>query len=210
MLGPPNQGSEVVDRLRSWWLFRRINGPAGSQLGTGVDSVPNSLGPVKFVLGVIAGDRSINWINSLLIAGPDDGKVSIKRTRVDGMKEHIVVHVSLPFLMKDKSAIAATLRFVNSGSFGAKTPNKAPEPTPGAVTPCAVESFFEVNVICSVARGTPAPRRGSFLTLGESKVAHLRRAFRSPLTVALPDFVSRAEKSYSDARHSDSCSETPK
>src|SRR5687768_2702951 len=24
MLGPPNQGSEVVDRLKSWWIFRRI------------------------------------------------------------------------------------------------------------------------------------------------------------------------------------------
>ncbi|EFK95645.1 conserved hypothetical protein, partial [sediment metagenome] len=51
MLGPPNQGSEVVDRLGSWWLFHRINGPAGAELGTGPDSVPHSLGPVRFELG---------------------------------------------------------------------------------------------------------------------------------------------------------------
>jgi triacylglycerol lipase len=117
MLGPPNQGSEVVDRLGSWWLFRRINGPAGSQLGTDTRSVPNSLGPINFELGVIAGDRSINWINSLMIAGPDDGKVSVERTKVPGMKEHLLVHVSHPFLMRNRSVIAAALRFINTGSF---------------------------------------------------------------------------------------------
>src|SRR5476649_2643358 len=25
MLGPPNQGSEVVDKLGSWWLFKKFN-----------------------------------------------------------------------------------------------------------------------------------------------------------------------------------------
>jgi triacylglycerol lipase len=117
MLGPPNQGSEVVDRLRSWWLFRRINGPAGDELGTSEEGGPASLGRVTFELGVIAGDRTINWINSLMIPGPDDGKVSVERTKVDRMKEHIVVHVSHPFLMRDPAAIAAAVRFLATGSF---------------------------------------------------------------------------------------------
>lgn len=117
MLGPPNRGSEVVDRLKGWSLFRRINGPAGGELGTAPESVPNSLGPVRFELGVIAGDRSINWLNSAMISGRDDGKVSIERTKVDGMKDHLVVHASHPFLMRDRDAIVATLRFVRGGSF---------------------------------------------------------------------------------------------
>lgn len=121
MLGPPNQGSEVVDRLKSWWLFRKINGPAAPELGTDINSVPHTLGPVKFELGVIAGDRTINWINSLMIAGPDDGKVSIERTKVAGMKEHIVAHVSHPFIMRNPKVIAAALRFVRTGTF--KCPN---------------------------------------------------------------------------------------
>lgn len=134
MLGPPNQGSEVVDRLGSWRLFRRINGPAGAELGTGTDSFPATLGPVKFELGVVAGDRTINWLNSMMIDGPDDGKVSIERTRVEGMMEHLVVHVSHPYLMRDKQVIAAALCFVRSGSFPPKMPNKSPEPTPTAIT----------------------------------------------------------------------------
>jgi pimeloyl-ACP methyl ester carboxylesterase len=117
MLGPPNQGSEVVDRLGPWRLFKSINGPAGQELGTGPDSIPNRLGPVNFELGVIAGDRSINWINSMMIEGADDGKVSVERTKVAGMKEHVVFHVTHPMMMRKQAVIAATLRFLATGSF---------------------------------------------------------------------------------------------
>ncbi|MFT3867279.1 MAG: alpha/beta hydrolase [Nibricoccus sp.] len=119
MLGPPNQGSEVVDKLGSWKLFTGLNGPAGGELGTTPKSTPQQLGPVSFELGVIAGDRSINWINSTMIPGSDDGKVSVERTKVDGMKAHLVLHAAHPFLMRNKTAIAQTICFLQSGSFSA-------------------------------------------------------------------------------------------
>lgn len=117
MLGPPNQGSEVVDGLGSWRFFAAINGPAGRQLGTGTDSVPNRLGPVTYPVGVIAGRHSINWINSLLIPGPDDGKVSVERTRVAGMTSHLVLPCSHPFLMRDRTAIRQAAHFLAYGRF---------------------------------------------------------------------------------------------
>lgn len=117
MLGPPNQGSEVVDRLGSWWLFKKLNGPAGSELGTRNHSTPHTLGPVMFELGVIAGDRSINWINSWMIPGKDDGKVSVASTKVAGMKDHLVIHATHPFLMKNNQAIASTITFLQTGAF---------------------------------------------------------------------------------------------
>ncbi|MFI5357803.1 MAG: esterase/lipase family protein [Opitutales bacterium] len=117
MLGPPNRGSEVVDHLRKWRFFLKLYGPAGSELGTGADSTPNKLGPVDFELGVIAGNRSINWINSLMIAGPDDGKVSLERTKVVGMKAWLVVPVTHPFLMSNRRVIASTRRFLATGEF---------------------------------------------------------------------------------------------
>jgi len=125
MLGPPNRGSEVVDALGSTWVFRKINGPAGLELGTGAGSTPNRLGPVAFELGVIAGDRSINWINSLWIKGPDDGKVSVERTKVVGMKDHSVIHVAHPFLMQSEVAIEYTRRFLRTGSFQPPQPDPA-------------------------------------------------------------------------------------
>lgn len=118
MLGPPNKGSEVVDSMKSWYLFQRLNGPAGNELGTDAGSAPNALGPVNFECGVIAGDRSINWINSLaMIDGTDDGKVSVERTKVEGMKEHLVVHTTHTFMMRNKKVIASTLRFLKEGTF---------------------------------------------------------------------------------------------
>ena len=117
MLSPPNQGSELADSLGDLSLYEWINGPAGDQLGTDPDGYINSLGPVDFELGVIAGDRSINWINSIIIPGKDDGKVSIERTKVEGMKDFLVIHATHPYIMKNDQAVAATLRFLKSGAF---------------------------------------------------------------------------------------------
>ena len=117
MLAPPNQGSEVVDKLGWLFLFKWINGPAGNELGTNANSTPNKLGSVNYPVGVIAGDRSINWINSVLIPGPDDGKVSIERTRLAGMSDHIVIHTAHPFIMKNREAIRQTIQFLRTGAF---------------------------------------------------------------------------------------------
>jgi len=118
MLAPPNQGSEVVDKLGGWRLFKWLNGPAGNELGTDTNSAPNQLGPVNYPVGIIAGDRSINWINSLLlIPGRDDGKVSIERTKLAGMSDHIVIHTAHPFIMKNREAIRQTIQFLRTGAF---------------------------------------------------------------------------------------------
>ena len=130
MLGPPNQGSEVVDKLGGLWLFKAIGGPAGRELGTEGDSVPNQLGGVKFALGVIAGNRSVNWINSLVIAGPDDGKVSVERTKVQGMTDHVVLPTTHLFIMKNRVAVQQTTRFLQTGTFNHANPKLRPPHEP--------------------------------------------------------------------------------
>jgi hypothetical protein len=122
MLSPPNKGSEVVDKLGDLRIFEMINGPAGKQLGTDKNAVWQKLGKVDFESGIITGDRSINWINSMMIPGKDDGKVSIESAKVDGMADFLVVHVSHPFIMKDKSVMAHCLHFLRNGSFEKRTP----------------------------------------------------------------------------------------
>jgi triacylglycerol lipase len=117
MLAPPNQGSEIVDKLGIWSLFKWINGVAGNELGTDTNSTPNKLGPANFPVGIIAGDRSINWINSLLIPGRDDGKVSIERTKLADMTDHIVIHTTHPFIMKNREVIQQTIQFLRAGNF---------------------------------------------------------------------------------------------
>ena len=48
MLGPPNQGSEVIDKMRNWPGIGIISGVAGLQLGTDANSIPSQLGPADF------------------------------------------------------------------------------------------------------------------------------------------------------------------
>lgn len=114
MLGPPNQGSELVDILNSCPLARIVLGPAGVELGTDRRATPSILGPIDRASLVIAGDRSVNWINSLMIPGKDDGKVSVKRTRLKGAEFHRVVHSPHPFLPGNRNAIALTLNFLKT------------------------------------------------------------------------------------------------
>lgn len=118
MLAPPNQGSEVVDKLGRLTLFKWINGPAGNEMSTDTDSLPNQLGPANFPVGIIAGDRTINWINSLfMIPGPNDGKVSIKRAKLPGMSDFIVIHATHPFIMRNSETIRQTIAFLQNGKF---------------------------------------------------------------------------------------------
>ncbi|MEJ2743798.1 MAG: alpha/beta hydrolase [Gammaproteobacteria bacterium] len=117
MLGPPNKGSEVVDRLKSVPGFKLINGPAGLQLGTGEDSIPNSLGPVTYSVGIIAGSSTFNPILSQMLPNPDDGKVSVERTKVEGMTDHVVMPVTHTFMMRNKDVIDQVKTFLNSGKF---------------------------------------------------------------------------------------------
>ena len=117
MLGPPNRGSETADRLGTFAPFRWLNGPAGSQLGTGTDCLPLRLKAPNFELGVIAGDRSINPILSLLIPGKDDGKVSVVRTQTQGMRDFICLHVTHTFMMRNPRVISETSHFLKTGLF---------------------------------------------------------------------------------------------
>ena len=117
MLGPPNNGSEVVDRMKNIPGYALLNGPAGMQLGTDSDSTPIKLGPVNFELGVIAGTRSINLILSSLLPNPDDGKVSVASAKIEGMCGFITLPTTHPFMMKSEPVMAQVISFLRNGRF---------------------------------------------------------------------------------------------
>jgi pimeloyl-ACP methyl ester carboxylesterase len=120
LLGPPNNGSEIADRFRHLALYRAFFGPAGQQLTTTPDVATKALlAAPNYPLGVIAGSRSIYPIASRFLPSPNDGRVSVASTRLDGMTDHIVIPTAHPLLVRDARAIAQTVAFLRNGRFSA-------------------------------------------------------------------------------------------
>ena len=119
MLSPPNGGSEVADVLKDRWYYLLLNGPAGQQLSTAVDSLPNRLGPVDYPVGIIAGDRYAfyDWWFSRFFHGANDGKVSVESTRLEGMVDFMIVHNSHSFIMNSERVRRETVYFLQHGCF---------------------------------------------------------------------------------------------
>jgi len=121
MLGPPNQGSEIVDHFLASPFMSRIfnlaNGPAGKQLNTQGSGKPKTLGAVNFSLGVIAGNKSYNPILSSFLPSDSDGKVTVQSSKVDGMVDHLTLPVDHTFMMRNNEVITQVKQFLANARF---------------------------------------------------------------------------------------------
>jgi len=118
MLGTPNGGSEVADLLKGFFIYRSFYGPAGLQLTTGLDGLLTSLPIVDYAVGIVAGNRSIDPISSLLVLPrPNDGRVSVNSSRLEGMADHITIKASHNGLLRHPLAIEQAISFLREGRF---------------------------------------------------------------------------------------------
>jgi triacylglycerol esterase/lipase EstA (alpha/beta hydrolase family) len=117
MLGTPNHGSELADRMRNWRLYRWIYGPAGQQLVTEQHATADLLGPVNYPLGIIAGKSTINLLCSRIFGAPNDGMVSVESTKLAGMAAHVVLPVSHLGMLQSEVVRRLIWNFLRSGTF---------------------------------------------------------------------------------------------
>ncbi len=119
-LGPPYRGTPIIDRLRNFWLYLKYNGPAALQLGTDGFGIYHQLGKANYDLGIIAGDKWLffDWFFAKFwLPSPNDGKVAVSSTYIDGYKDHIILPVDHAFMAKNPLAIQQTLHFLEQGAF---------------------------------------------------------------------------------------------
>lgn len=116
-LGTPNKGSAFADMVGDLGVYQTLYGPAGQELTTTHD-YDTLFGKPGYDLGCIAGDRTIDPVATLLIIdGDDDGKVSVESTKVNGMKDHIVLHATHTFMMSNEDVMREARYFIENGKF---------------------------------------------------------------------------------------------
>ncbi|KTD20095.1 lipase B [Legionella lansingensis] len=115
MLAPPNHGSKLADLLHNNWIFKFFAGPAGQELTTEKISIRGTLGPYQ--IGVIAGNFSLNPFNRLIFHEENDGKVAVSSTRMNTMKDFVILSVSHTFMMDNALVQKQILSFLDHGKF---------------------------------------------------------------------------------------------
>lgn len=118
MIAPPHKGSEVADFLSNYKFYKKIFGPAGQQLGTGEKSFGEQLGPINYDLGIIAGDRTLDpWFSWFILPDKGDGKVTVESTKLEGMKDHMIIPASHFMISRKKETLWQVAYFLRHASF---------------------------------------------------------------------------------------------
>jgi len=124
MIAPPNHGALMARMLVDWVPFRILVGPVGKELIGGSDSVIASLPPPWCDFAVIAGGKGNDKGYSPLIPGDDDGIVAVEETKLEGMKEFMLVPAIHAFIMNNERVKRAVVSFLRTGSFGQGAPQE--------------------------------------------------------------------------------------
>jgi hypothetical protein len=117
MIGPPNHGSTAADEAKQYTLLSEFIGENLARLGTGENSIAGTLGPADFELGIIAGEVAINPVFGKVLAGKNDGAVTIESARLEGMRDFLVVPYSHTVMLWREEVVQQVITFLRDGQF---------------------------------------------------------------------------------------------
>ena len=100
------------------WLMDILS-PTAKALGTNDKSFPKSLKVPYYPVGIIAGEVK-SELNDPVIPGMDDGLVSIKATKIDGMTDFIIIETGHSRMRYDSEVADQTIEFIKKGVFKKK------------------------------------------------------------------------------------------
>jgi hypothetical protein len=116
MLGTPHGGSEVADWLQDNPAYQFVFGPAGQELTTTARGTSKVM--PWYDLGMVAGTAGgLHPLGAICINGEHDGCVSVESTRIEGMKDHIILPVYHAFMTWTDSVNTQVQHFLQHGVF---------------------------------------------------------------------------------------------
>ncbi len=117
MIAPPNQGSEVANFFKDFFLYKIFYHKSGASLSyNGIKklALPNC---DNYFCGIIAGTHTQLPFFSIFIKGEDDGKISVERTKLKGMKDFITLPYPHDTILKKQETIIQCKEFIKNGKF---------------------------------------------------------------------------------------------
>jgi pimeloyl-ACP methyl ester carboxylesterase len=116
MIAPPIGGSEVADFLKNFLPYKWMFGPAGQELVTAVRRADQTA--PYYDLGIIAGSKKWPYvIANFIVRGEHDGRVAVVNTKLEGMKDHMVVPATHGFISWKASTHEQAVYFILNGAF---------------------------------------------------------------------------------------------
>ena len=112
MLGPPNQGAMIAERLAPTKVFGWITGKGAMELGAQWEKLEPRLAVPPFPFHIIAGDVETP-VSNPLVDGEGDFVVSLDEARLDGAASFSTVPVLHSFLMDDPATMEKTTELLD-------------------------------------------------------------------------------------------------
>lgn len=118
MIAPPNHGSEMAQDFYQYAWFRGLYGDKSiKQLFTRQNEFLKTCGIPKVEFGIIAGGKGDGKGFSARIPGDDDGAISVASTRLEGMRDMIILpHQHTPLVFAGETA-SQVVQFLKEGKF---------------------------------------------------------------------------------------------
>jgi pimeloyl-ACP methyl ester carboxylesterase len=114
MLGPPNQGSKLAERLSRLKLFEVVTGSSGVQLGKAWDDLQCELAIPPLPFMIVVGTLEDKPLQNPLLDGPNDGVVTASEALLEGSSKIAEFPQLHSFLMNDPAIMKTTWEFLIS------------------------------------------------------------------------------------------------
>ena len=169
MLSPPNGPAALASSMRHSRVYKWMTGDSGQKLGDGSFYEQLPVPTVEF--GVVAGDRG----HRVGFNEPNDGVVRVENTKLEGMRDWVLVHHTHTFIMMSSDTFTLCIEFLRNGSFGrgGVTPSLG---SPGRQSAHSGFSLLEVLLALSITLVVMA--------LVAQTMQHVRRVYEAQTELA--------------------------